>query len=715
MKYTFDEKSLIRDGKRWFAVMGEIHFSRVPRAEWKERLCKMKAGGVDVASAYVIWIYHEEIEGEYDWSGDRNLRGFLEAAKDCGIKVLLRIGPWCHGEARNGGFPDWLLHKDFQPRTNDERYFAVVENWYKAIYEQVREFVGSTIIGVQIENEFGHCGGLYDESGEEHMKRLTAIAKSVGFMVDLYTATGWGGARTGGLLPVMGGYCDAPWDQRTTEIEPSGNYVFTHERNDHNIGSDHGLGYGITFDASRFPYLTAELGGGLQVTAHRRTIAQAKDIAAVAMVKMGSGCNLLGYYMYTGGTNPDGKLTTLQESRDTGYPNDLPIKSYDFRAPIREFGEVNDTYRELKLLSYFVHDFGEELCAFPAVIPEENPLAPADTEHLRYSFRSDGKRGYVFVNNYVRHLKMAEHSDVRLSSPDGETRLASLTVKNGDFFFLPFNMAFGSARVQFAEATPLCNLGKKTVFYARDGVDEPRDFFLYCDEQSKTAGAEDFIVLSRKDALNAWRVSGADGERLIITGDAASVYTDESGAAILSGRGSREFYAFPAFSSAPAGFREDGTTNKNLNVNGAPALFAHYVCDDAPSALPAVSAREAGAGTYALNVVPLLQAVREGKAADIFVRFSYTGDRAELYAPRSGGKKLLLDHFYLGEDYPWEIGLKRFLSADFADVDFSALELLITPLKRDVPMYLEERPEFATDEIAELKGVSAESEWRYEL
>jgi hypothetical protein len=49
---------------------------------------------------------------------------------------------------------------------------------------------------------------------------------------------------TGGLLPVMGGYCEAPWDQRLTEIEPSGNYIFTKERNDHNIGSDYGFGTG---------------------------------------------------------------------------------------------------------------------------------------------------------------------------------------------------------------------------------------------------------------------------------------------------------------------------------------------------------------------------------------------------------------------------------------------------------------------------------------
>ena len=267
--YSFDSKSLFKDGKRWFPVMGEIHYSRYPEQYWKEAVLKMKEGGVDVISSYVIWIHHEEEENKWDWSGCRNLRKFVEVIKECGMSMLLRIGPWVHAEVRNGGFPDWLLKKCPDARTNSESYFAEVKKLYEETFEQVKGFMlkdGGPIIGVQIENEFGHCGGLWGEEGELHMKRLTQMAKDAGFDVPLYTATGWGGAVTGGLLPVMGGYCEAPWDPRVTEIEPSVNYVFTYERNDHGIGSDYGLGEGITFDMNKFPYLTAELGGGLQVT-----------------------------------------------------------------------------------------------------------------------------------------------------------------------------------------------------------------------------------------------------------------------------------------------------------------------------------------------------------------------------------------------------------------------------------------------------------------
>ena len=88
----------------------------------------MKAGGLSIASVYVIWIHHEEEEGKFDFTGNRNLRGFLEAAKKVGISVFLRIGPWVHGEARNGGFPDWLQNKSdaIDLRSDDPAYLSYV-------------------------------------------------------------------------------------------------------------------------------------------------------------------------------------------------------------------------------------------------------------------------------------------------------------------------------------------------------------------------------------------------------------------------------------------------------------------------------------------------------------------------------------------------------------------------------------------------------------
>ena len=109
-KIGFTPQFLTVDGEPWFPVMGEIHYSRVKPSSWKAELLKMKAGGVQIVSTYVFWIYHKEDEGVFDFSGDRDIRAFLRCARQVGLEIALRPGPWVNAECRNGGFPDWLLN-----------------------------------------------------------------------------------------------------------------------------------------------------------------------------------------------------------------------------------------------------------------------------------------------------------------------------------------------------------------------------------------------------------------------------------------------------------------------------------------------------------------------------------------------------------------------------------------------------------------------------
>ena len=215
----------------------------------------------------------------------------------------------------------------------------------------------------------------------------------------------------------MGGYCEAPWDQRTTELEPNANFVFSYLRNDAQIACDCHVGQETSFDESLYPFLTAELGGGVQVTSHRRPVAEGKDIGAMSIAKLGSGAALLGYYMYHGGSNPKGKLSTLQESRATGYANDLPEINYDFNAPIRQYGTISDTYREARLLALFLHEFGGDLARMGIDIrPPE--VRPDDFATLRLSCRYHGEQGYVFFNNYQRRHRMKDHMNVVIKRGD---------------------------------------------------------------------------------------------------------------------------------------------------------------------------------------------------------------------------------------------------------------------------------------------------------
>lgn len=689
-KFTFNEKMLLKDGTPFFPIMGELHYSRLDKKRWEDSLYKMKAGGVDIVSSYCIWIHHEEVKGEYDFYGNKDLKEFVETCKKVGIHLFLRIGPWSHGEVRNGGFPDWLLDYGDILRSNSPTYFELVKDYYTSLYDQVKGLFlkdGGPIIGVQIENEYGHVGGLTGEEGETHMRTLCNMAKNIGYDVPYYTATGWGGAVTGGMLPVMGGYCEAPWDQSIEEIEPSGNYIFTHERNDHNIGSDYGFGTGITYDINKFPFLTAELGGGLQVTKHRRPVAHSKDIGAMSMAKLGSGVNLLGYYMYHGGTNPEGKLTTLEESKATGSPNDLPVLNYDFRAALRQYGQISETFKEIKLLAMFTKDFGEELCGLPAVIPEDNPLQQTDNENLRYSYRRNESTGYVFANNYQRRQIMAEHKDVILKAKvlDEVIEFPKRDIKNGEFFFYPFNKKVKGGLIKYIMATPLCKID----------MEEKEMLFLYSDieplaKYENWTGETTVIILTREEAKNAYKVKLDKKEHLIVSSN--PVLQKENYLEIIV-QGSEPIKVYPAFDNTPDKYELVESTKEYgvYRQKDSYDTFKEYGAE--------VEVKEIEKSDTTIKYELNIQYKGDRQKGDFWLKLDYAGNVTRIYEKG----KMINDHFYTGE--PLEISLGYFGYP-------SRLVMEIDALNKDEKVFLETWPEFKGSKAYELIGVKVTPEVR---
>lgn len=459
-----------RGGRPWIPVMGEFHFSRCAREDWYRELCKMKAGGITLVSTYLFWIYHEETEGALDFSGDNDIRAFVLECKRAGLEVVIRVGPWAHGECRNGGFPDWLLRKPFKLREDNPDYLELVRGWYGAVAEQVKGLFykdGGNIVAVQLENEF------VDDAA--HLATLKRIAMECGLVAPLYTVTGWNSAfgakiPVDEVVPVFGGYCEAPWENHTNQLEPSVHYFFNRMRNDSAIGKDLiALEEEDTWRLpyERYPFVTCELGGGIQVTHHRRPIIEGMDIYAVSLVKLGDGNNLPGYYMYHGGTNQLGRLSTFQESKATGYPNDYAILSYDFQGALSEYGEVREQYRLLNMLHLFLQDFQESFAPLTAV-DSEKPVDRDDTVSLRYGMRTDGKRGFVFINHYQRLTELAGISDVVIDT--GSVVFPSIDVCKEVSFFMPFHMEMDGEVLEYATAQPLCRQGSTWFFAEIPGV-----------------------------------------------------------------------------------------------------------------------------------------------------------------------------------------------------------------------------------------------------
>ncbi len=485
-----------RGGRPFIPVMGEYHFVRDSRENWPRELAKMRSGGITVVSTYLFWIYHEEEEEKFDFTGDRDVRAFLLEAQRQGLEVVLRLGPWCHGEVRNGGLPDWLLQKPFRLRSNDPGYMARAGKWYQHIFNEVRGLFykdGGPVIGIQIENE------LVD--APEHLLALKRLAQEIGFDAPLWTVTGWNsmfGAKIplDEFVPVFGGYADAPWAQTAEELPPCVHHAFNPERNDAAVGMDL-LGKtapdGWRLPYERYPYATCELGGGIQPTHRRRPVISPMDVYAMSLVKLGCGNNLIGYYMFHGGTNKIGK-TTLQESRATGYPNDVPVLNYDFQAPISQYGEIREQYRLLNLLHLFARDFGDVLAPMEHV-PAEEFVPETDRKRLRYAMRTDGESGFVFVNHHQRHMELEDVRGVRLR-PLG-VEFPPIDVAGDIAFILPFNLKMGSETLEWATAQLVCRTDSTYTFAAVPGI--PPRFKLRGREVMECRGEFDSSTLFAGD------------------------------------------------------------------------------------------------------------------------------------------------------------------------------------------------------------------------
>ncbi len=600
-EYTYNQRFLSRDGQPWLPVMGEFHYARYPQAEWAKELAKMKACGVDIVATYVFWIHHEAVEGCFDFTGCRDLRGFLQACRQAGLPVWLRIGPWSHGECRNGGFPDWLLHKGIPTRCNHPVYLALTQRFWEAVYAQAKGMFhheGGPIIGVQIENEFGHCGGSGESS---HMERLLEMAKAIGFQTPYYTATGWGGAVIGPMLPVMACYCDAPWDARLAPLPPSPNYIFSHERNDADVGSDFARGAHVSFDEDAYPYLLAEMGGGIGATFHRRPTAVPADTAAMSLVKLGSGANLLGYYMYHGGVNPGGELN---ETRESGSYCETPAMSYMPHAPIGDGGQVTELAKDLKLLAMFLRSYGAALAPLPAWLPPEGAARPEDTVRPRYALRAQQGAGFAFVNNHQRGLSLP---DRRLEIPG----LGSVSMPSGGYGIFPMRLPVGRGTVSSTSASPLCVLpGGRHVFYG-----EPR-----YNVEGDLAGCQ-LITLTRREALDAWPVQ-TDGIETLVICQAPVLRLDQG---------------YVCLTRKNAAWRTLEGESGMLSVPDTPSrvrctrVSVNYLCQD-----------------YALEMET------SDAAEEVYLQITYAGAMAELFVD---GQKVA-DHLYDGE--PWEIALNRY-------------------------------------------------------
>ncbi len=334
---TFEiaDKDFLLDGKPFRIISGAIHYFRVPREYWRDRLIKLKACGFNTVETYVAWNMHEMQEGVFDYSGMLDFEAFLSLAEELGLFAIVRPGPYICSEWDFGGLPWWLLrYDDIELRCMNSRYLSAVDRFFDDLIPRLAKHQitnGGNLLMLQVENEYGSYG---DDS--EYMRYIAANLLRNGINVPLFTADGATDLMlTGGTLPEI--FKTANFGSRATEqfaklreFQPTGPLVCMEFWNgwfDH-WGEEH----------------------------HSRDPQDAADALDDILSKGAS----LSAYMFHGGTN-----FGFMNGANHYEEYEPTVSSYDDDAPLNESGEPTEKYYKFR-----------EVVAKYAPIPEVEMPAP---------------------------------------------------------------------------------------------------------------------------------------------------------------------------------------------------------------------------------------------------------------------------------------------------------------------------------------------------
>ena len=160
--FTTGNKTFLLNGKPFVVKAAEVHYPRIPRAYWDHRIKMCKTLGMNTVCIYVFWNIHEQKEGQFDFTGNNDVAEFCRIAQKNGMYVIVRPGPYVCAEWEMGGLPWWLLKKkDIKLRERDPYFMERVKIFEQKVGEQLKPLTiqnGGPIIMVQVENEYGSYG-----------------------------------------------------------------------------------------------------------------------------------------------------------------------------------------------------------------------------------------------------------------------------------------------------------------------------------------------------------------------------------------------------------------------------------------------------------------------------------------------------------------------------------------------------------------------------
>lgn len=327
--FTVGDKTFLLNGKPFVVKAAELHYPRIPRPYWEHRIKMCKALGMNTVCLYVFWNIHEQQEGRFDFTGNNDVAEFCRLAQRNGLYVIVRPGPYVCAEWEMGGLPWWLLKKkDIRLREPDPYFMERVKLFERKVGEQLASLTiqnGGPIIMVQVENEYGSYG-----ENKAYVSAIRDIVRQSGFdKVTLFQCDWASNFEKNGLDDLVwtmnfGTGADiAQQFRRLGELRPNA------------------------------PQMCSEFWSGWfdkWGARHETRPAKAMVEGIDEMLSKGISFSL---YMTHGGTS----FGHWAGANSPGFAPD--VTSYDYDAPINEYGQATPKYWELRRTMEKYNDGGK--------------------------------------------------------------------------------------------------------------------------------------------------------------------------------------------------------------------------------------------------------------------------------------------------------------------------------------------------------------------
>ncbi|MBO3800376.1 MAG: beta-galactosidase [Candidatus Brockarchaeota archaeon] len=477
---SWDDKSLKVDGKPIFILSGELHYFRIPRELWEDRILKAKRAFLNAVSTYFAWNWHERGEGCFDFSEWRDVDEFLSLCEKHGLYVIARPGPYICSEWDFGGLPNWLIGRNIVPRSLDKEFMKHALRYYDHIIPIIRKHLatrGGSVILFQIENEYFWGNVPYLLSLYEAV-RERGINVPIVHNADRFL-------RGTQIIDSIDIYPD-PWDLEGPEKQAES----------------------LIEEQPDKPKMIMEFEGGWFTSFGGKLPTDRGDIPVgwtdmLLKTVLFKGFSLINFYMFHGGTN-------------FGYWTGKNITStYDYQAAIREWGELGERYWAIRLVGALLESFNEIFASSTI----DKTLVTCNDPSFQVSSIMHEKGGFILIANKTPkqdaatiHIKGLGEKSIRLN---GRTALIlPLNVKLENGWILEFSTCQILYSYELNGRTILIVYGDSgsqheiTLIRPFSGIRETVSFTIYEDDFFKLIGDSSssllLVALSRERAARTW-------------------------------------------------------------------------------------------------------------------------------------------------------------------------------------------------------------------